>query len=449
MRAVDDKATGYFATLDPRDLSDRALEEQARSLTGIGEVRLGEGNHDAAMSAFREAHARSSALYQRAPGNGLRLFDLAQSEYWIGFVALEQGRHDDAALWLTRYRDSAIRLAAMDPDNYDWQKEVAYGHHNLAVLDESRGRYAQAEQEMRAKRALYRTWLRRRPHDLQLRFEDANTASWLGRLAARQGALAQAEDFYAEQVRGLDRNIAEDPDNAEWKEVRIDALILLTDAQAQRGRLQQARATLATATPLALALAQQDPANNGWQVSPAICRWWQAQLAMAGHTTDAEPLAAEASAMFARAHSAEPKSERVLSWLVRSRNLQAQLALERGDNATARAHLVAAQALIAPAWEAEQNESLRQWLARTQLLEGELALSEGKRAEATARWTQARHLLQPDAGASLPFARLDPLVRALQHLDQDQAAAPYRQRLEAAGYVPLQPFPSAVRVAAQ
>ena len=45
MRSVDDKATGYFATLDPRDLSDRALEEQARSLTGIGEVRVNEGNH--------------------------------------------------------------------------------------------------------------------------------------------------------------------------------------------------------------------------------------------------------------------------------------------------------------------------------------------------------------------------------------------------------------------
>jgi|APFre7841882724_1041349.scaffolds.fasta_scaffold112974_1 hypothetical protein len=31
MRAVDDKAIGYFATLDPRDLTDRALEEQARA----------------------------------------------------------------------------------------------------------------------------------------------------------------------------------------------------------------------------------------------------------------------------------------------------------------------------------------------------------------------------------------------------------------------------------
>ena len=113
MGAVDEKAMTYFAALDPRDLSDRTLEEQARALTGMGQVRLEEGDHDAAMSAFREAHARSTALRERATGNGQRLYDLAQAEYWIGAVALRQGRLDDAQNWLRRYRDSAIELAAM------------------------------------------------------------------------------------------------------------------------------------------------------------------------------------------------------------------------------------------------------------------------------------------------------------------------------------------------
>ena len=67
MRTVDDKATTYFAELDPRDLNDRALEEQARSLTGIGQVRLEEGNHEEAMRAFRQAYARTTALAARDP----------------------------------------------------------------------------------------------------------------------------------------------------------------------------------------------------------------------------------------------------------------------------------------------------------------------------------------------------------------------------------------------
>jgi tetratricopeptide (TPR) repeat protein len=449
MRAVDDKATGYFATLDPRDMSDRALEEQARSLTGIGEVRLGEGNHDAAMTAFREAHARSTALYQRAPEKGQRLFDLAQAEYWIGHVAWQQGRLDDAETWFRKYRDSAVRLAAMDRGNFAWQKEVAYGHQNLAALDESRGRYAEAERAMLELLMLYRGWVRQRPADLELRFEAANTASWVGSLALRLGQLANAEAHFIEQVKQMRRNLAEDPGNAKWKENSADALLLLADAQAQRGRLADARISVEAASPIAARLVAQDPANNPWRELLGRCRWSQAQLEAAEQPARAAMASDQAASLLAAAHAAEPKSERVLSWLVKARNQQAQLALARGDTASARKHLSDAQAVIEPAWQAEQNEVLRLWLARTRLLEGEVAQQEGNPAQAAVAWTQARQLLLADAATPLPFARLDPLVRALQQLGQSAEAAPHRQRLDAAGYVPLRPFSDVERIARQ
>ena len=447
MRAVDDKATGYFATLDPRDMSDRALEEQARSLAGIGEVRLGEGNHDAAMSAFREAHARSTALYQRAPEKGQRLFDLAQAEYWIGHVAWQQGRLDDAETWFRKYRDSAVKLAAMDRANFAWQREVAYGHQNLAALDESRGRYAEAERAMLEHLMLYRGWVRKRPADLELRFEAANAASWVGSLALRLGQLAKAEAYFIEHVKQVRRNVADDPANAKWQENSADALLLLADAQAQRGRLADARISVEAASPVAARLVAQDPANNPWRELLGRCRWAQAQLEAAGQPARAVMASDQAASLLAAAHAAEPKSERVLSWLVKVRNQQAQLALARGDTALARKHLSDAQALIEPAWQAEQNEVLLLWLARTRLLEGEVAQQEGNPAQAAVAWTQARQLLLSDAATPLPFARLDPLVRALQQLGQTAQAAPHRQRLDAAGYVPLRPFPEVERVA--
>lgn len=447
MRAVDAKATRYFATLNPRDLTDRALEQQARSLTGIGQVRLEEGNHVAAMQAFREAHARSTALYERKPENGQRLFDLAQAEYWIGFVAWQQGRLDDAETWLRKYRDSGIRLAAMDPDNFDWQKEVAYGHHNLAVLDESRGRYAEATRAMRSKQELLRQWSQQRPKDLQLRFESADTASWLGSLSLRQGKLADAEAYFGEQVEELQRNVAEAPRNARWKEYSVDTLLLLVDVQAQRGRLSEARATVQLASPLAAALLAQDPTNNKWRTSLGSCRWWKANLDATQQPNRAATEASATTALLTEAHVAEPRNERVLSWLARARGLQAQLALERGDVAGARTHLAAARALIEPAWRTGQNERLRLWLARIRLLEGDAAQQQGNPAAARQAWTEARQLLLADAANQLPFGRLDPLVRALQRLGQTAEAAPHRQRLDAAGYVPLQPWPALPAVA--
>lgn len=442
MRTVDAKATGYFATLDPRDLSDRALEEQARSLTGIGQVRLEEGNHDAAMKAFREAHARSTALYERAPRNGQRLFDLAQAEYWIGFVAWQQGRLDDAGVWLRKYRDSAIKLAPMDRNNFDWQKEVAYGYHNLAVLDESRGRYVEAERAMRTVFVLYKKWVAQRPQDAELRFEAGNVTSWLGRLSLRQGRLANAEDFFAQEVGTHSRNASAEPLNARWKNAQVEALLLLAEVQVQRGRVAAARNSIAAAMPMASSLARLDPNNNNWQATLGTCRWWQAQLDALRQPETAAAEADAATALLARAHAAEPRNERVLTWLVRARGLQAQLALGRGDVAVARAHVSAARTLIQPAWQAQQNETLRLWWAKTRLLEGEVAQRQGNITEAAGAWAEARQLLLADAATPLPFARLDPLVRALQYLDQTAEAAPYRQRLDAAGYVPLQPWPS-------
>jgi tetratricopeptide (TPR) repeat protein len=444
MRVVDDKATRYFAALDPRDLSDRALEEQARLLTGVGEVRLDEGNHDEALAAFQEAHARSTQLYQRDPGNGQRLFDLAQAEYWIGFVALQQGDLAKAGDWFRRYRDSAVRLAEIDPANFDWQKEKAYGHHNLAVLDERLGRYAEAEQALLAERGLYRRWIDERPADLELRFEAANVSSWLGSLAMRQGRLVDAEPHFAEQADAMRRSAAEQPLVVRWQEYLVDALLLLADAQASRGRLLEAQASVEQARVIAEALIAQDPANNYWRLSLGRVLWWRAWFATRqGAATPAT--AHDAATVLSKTHATEPRNRHVLSWLIRTRHLQAENALSRGDLRRAREYLLAARTLVEPELQTASDEVFRIWLARTRLLQGDIELREGNVAGAASVLVEARNLLLDDAKTEVPFPRLDVLVRALLLLGHADQAAPHLRRLEQAGFVPLYPFPEAGR----
>lgn len=446
MRAVDDKAQAYFATLDPRDLSDRALEEQARALTGMGQVRLDEGDHDAALAAFTEAHSRATALHQREPEIGQRLFDLAQAEYWIGYVALQQGREDEAATWFTRYRDRAIELARKDSNNFEWQKEVAYGHHNLAVLDESMGRYAEAESSMRAELALYEVWLQQRPADLELRFEAANVASWLGSLSLRQGRLEQAEGFFLQQTEAMRRSMEEDPKNARWQEIYVDALLLLADARLQRGNLRLADEAARDAATIGGALVARDPDNNYWRLSFGRCRYTQALIDSISLPTSSAIQAEDAARLLAAAHTAEPKNERILTWLARTRQLQAQLALGRGDVATARAQLEASIKLIEPVWQAAPNEALRIWRARADLLQGVVAARDDDREGAQNAWSSASELLLDSVQGEVPFPRLDPLVRALMYLGEDSRAQPHMQRLATAGYVPLHPFPAGAQV---
>ncbi len=78
-------------------------------------------------------------------------------------------------------------------------EEAAYGYHNMAVLDESLGKYDQAERAMLAERELYVGWLKQHPKDYELRWEAANVDSFLGTLMLNQGRLKEAESYFTAQ----------------------------------------------------------------------------------------------------------------------------------------------------------------------------------------------------------------------------------------------------------
>jgi tetratricopeptide (TPR) repeat protein len=443
MRAVDDKAMHYFATLDPRDLSDRSLEAQARSLTGIGQVRLDEAKYAEAMSAFREAYDRSSALFDRDPKNGQRLFDRAQAEYWVGAVYWHRGLFDDAQTWWTRYRDSAVRLAAMDPSNFAWQREVAYGQENLATLDLKRGRNREAEAGFKKELALYRKWMQLYPADKELRDAAANTASFLGTLAQADGRLADAEAYFREQVEEQARNRAAEPDNAIWKSNWLNGQIYLAYAQMARGHFDAASASAAEATRLADALAAQDPSNVDWKQITGLCHALQAKLMLPVDAPRADQMASGAEAELRGVVRTQPDDERYLRGLASTLLFRAGLALSAGSPAKALQLAQEAQSELAPHWATKPNDDLRLLMAEAQLRMGDAQRDLGNAAGAKVAWWASERLLRDGLGDPPAFNRLDLLVRVLQSQHRDKDAAPYLATLQRAGYVPLLGYASA------
>ena len=437
MRSVDDKATGYFATLNPRDLSDRALEEQARSLTGIGEVRVNEGNHKEAMTAFQEAHARSTALYEREPSNGQRLFDLAQAQYWIGFVAWQQGNFEDAALWLGKYRNSGIKLAAMDRSNFAWQKEAAYGYHNMAVLDESLGRYDQAEKAMLAERGLYEQWLKQYPKDLELRWEAANIDSWLGSLALRRGRLEEAENYFHAYAENNRRNVEIEANDAKLKLRSADSLLFLYSIQIQRGRINEAKVSAFRAMEIIEPLFKQDPRNSEWMVTLGQSKLNHAIVS----EKDSESELFQAHELMQKAHEINPKDERTADLLAKIFISQGRIALSRGDAEGAARFADKAYYAVEPKWKLQPNEDLRLRKAQIQILQGRIDLKNGNRDQAESNLQSAIKLLSENPSGELPFTRLDDLVRALELLGQNDRASEHKQRLNNAGFVAMKPYP--------
>jgi tetratricopeptide (TPR) repeat protein len=434
MRAVDDKATAYFATLGPADLSERTLEEQARSLTGIGQVRLQEGNHAEAIAAFEEAHRRAVELLARAPDDGQRLYDLGQAQFWIGSVAWQRKHWDEARRWLGAYRDTGLALAARDPSNADWQLEAIYGHHNLAVLEHSLGDAAAAERGFLAEREALLPRVAAAPTDTALRFTLADAESWLGSIALAQGRLAGARARFEAALARVERNRLDEPATVRWTSDAADLRVLLAEACAAAGDADCARTMAAEGLADAASLADGDPGNAAWRLGHAVARLWAIRVGAA----PPDGLAGVESTL-AALHEADRREHRTLHYLIDARVLLAAAARAAGDGAGAARWAVAAGEVADAAWAASQDEPLRLRVALTLIERGLAAREAGDRERAEAAWREADALLADPGGSG--FRRLGPRVHVLGLLGRSTEARELATQLLAMGHAPLAPWP--------
>ena len=217
LESVGDRAMAYFASLDPGELNDVMLAHHAKALTQIGEIRMAQARYTEAAAAFTEAHERAAALVTRQPQDGDLLFERGQAEYWIGFVHWKRGEFAKAAEWLTRYHDTSVALVSLDSLRPAWQSELAYGKHNLAVLQMERNDFAAAESGFLAELADLEKLRASQPADLDIRARIADAYSWLGGLADRRGDFAAALRKYAAETTQFAMLAAADPETARWR----------------------------------------------------------------------------------------------------------------------------------------------------------------------------------------------------------------------------------------
>lgn len=450
MASVTDKALALFAASKPGALTDDELTQQSRALVQIGQIRLDEAKHGPAMDAFRRAYQRSVELTARHPDNGRFLFDRAQAEYWIGYVYWQERKLSEASKWLTRYRDSTLALVKIDPHNHDWQLESTYGEHNLAVLALDRGDLTGAQQGLEAELAKKEELARRQPGDTDLASQVADTISWLGNVAEQRGDLAGAQRLFGEQAHQLARLRALHPEDfsrlSEW----ANAQELLAASLATTGRDEESQRTLAEVSGAYLALTRHDPHNVPWRVALANVQVTRATLAfVADHIDQAEALLSPAMEQTlelgkSEASQGNPQIHRVLShgWLLRAR-----IAWRHGDDlqsATEAAEHAFTEARAETTRDAVDDGSLAD-RAEALLLLGTLQQSHSRDALPQA-WVQAHELLATRARDSHYWRLLDPWLRACRLTGDDAGARVALDRLNASGYVPLQPWPtSAIR----
>jgi len=439
--AVGDKAMAHFAALDPKDLTDAALNQQAKALTQIGEIRLDQARYADASKAFETAYRRSAALVTRHPQNADMLFERAQAEFWIGFTARRRGDGGMARVWLTRYRDSSAALVTLEGDTLRALRERMSGEHNLAVLDFDEGNLAAADAGFLAKRATMQSLLPRAPDDTRLRLSIADIESWRARIAEAEGRFADALAGYEATAAGLTELSRREPTNPLWRARLADNRIFSSHVLAMLGRTADALAGFEFARNVYAQLIADDPKNQQRRATALTIEQDRAQLLFfAGGDAEARKFVADARKQLETLVQSEPTSLLFRRRLAAAHRLQARLAFAEPEAAYAEAEKAVAASRDFLGDDATDGYTLAEYVA-IRLLAGRFAHQLGRDAEARQLWQDVVNRL---ASQLAKFPRnprvIAPLAEAYLLLGEINSARPLLETLKGCGYHAVDPW---------
>ena len=441
MDSVSDKLVGYFASLDPRDLNDAVLTQQVQALTRIGQVRLRQARYPEALASFKSAYQRSKALADRHPGNGDRLFDRGQAEYWVGYVYWQSRDLERAQTWLTRYRDTCRAVYAMDPKRVEWQHELAYGDSNLAVLELDRGRLQLASEGILRSLGMFEAILARTPNDPQLLMEVADQISWLGNVEEQSGRLQQALVLAATKSRVLQDLVASQPADLNWQAQWSIAETMQSERLRILGDYAQAEVVAGAAVDQMRLLTVHDPANQDWAETylRAIALRAAARLAAGKLQLARDDLALAQPRMDLMVH-VERANRLVLRDMIDLLSLRIMLSLQDGDHATALTAARALQTLYQGRLQLDSPEAVGRY-ALGEVMIGMAATDAGRPGDAAVHFSAARRQLAPFVRGSRYWRVLDPSARLALLAGKQAEGARIQAQLAGFGYVPLMPWP--------
>ena len=434
--AVGVRALRYYDAQDPRSLDANALGRRSRSLQMIGEIDARSGDMGAALRAFRSARNATGELLARDPDDPQRIFEHAQSVYWVGYYDWQHGDFPVAEQAMLEYQRLVNRLVAIDPLNMDWQAEQSSSHSNLGVMLLDEGRALDAIHEFELSRRVNLRRVASRADDATAKLDLGQDYSWVSSAYSQNLQFEKALQERKREIALYDAMLRAEPGNAVVLERMMYAQRLLAGLDLARGDIAASARDVARANDLAQRQLQLEPGNTDWQQAAAKSRLIQADILL----WQEQP-----SAAFAVLGAAKPlvagllaRDPKLWGWRVDLQETQAQVesdvlralgrkreALRIAEDSTKRL-----EALVDE--PASRLKALR-WLALSQGRAARLLDEDGAVNAARARWQRLANVLSPHA-SQLDADALNWLAQAEDALGRRPAAARLRLQLHDSGY---------------
>jgi tetratricopeptide (TPR) repeat protein len=265
LTTVNKRALSYYAYQDLTRLSADSLECRARIFHAMGEDDESRGNDKLASKEFQEARRTTAQLLAQRPNDPERIFDEAQSEYWIGYIAYEKGNLAAAKESFRTYKTLADRLISIAPDNPRFVREVGYALVNLCAADlvppkDTKAALVACTAAIKNMERLIRLDGDTGANELEF----ANRHAWLAEAFGASGDSASSLSEVLSESRILDALIARDPNNAGFKFAWVACQRTLALREGASGQFMRAHARQTSVAQVIDAMIRLDPSNTRW-----------------------------------------------------------------------------------------------------------------------------------------------------------------------------------------
>ncbi|MEN9985743.1 MAG: hypothetical protein RI925_1245 [Pseudomonadota bacterium] len=248
----------------------RWLRELAVAYNKLGNVRMAQGQLDAAAQTFSEGMAICTRLVARDPANTGWLRDLAVVHNKLGDVYMAQGQLDSAAQAFAETLDIFSRLVARDPANTGWLRDLAVVHNKLGDVRMAQGQLDAAAQTFSEGMAICTRLGALDPANTGWLRDLAVAHHKLGDVRMAQGQLDAAAQTFSDGMAICTRLVARDPANTGWLRDLAVAHSRLGDVYMEQGQLDAAAQAFAENLNIFSQLVELDPTNLSWQYDLAV-----------------------------------------------------------------------------------------------------------------------------------------------------------------------------------
>jgi tRNA A-37 threonylcarbamoyl transferase component Bud32/tetratricopeptide (TPR) repeat protein len=432
--AVGTKAMDYFATVPAQALSAEELHRRSQALYQLGQIRQARGDLAAALIAYRESRQLAADVAARDPNNSEWQTNLATAHFYVGDALRRQADYPAAMQEFVAYRDIAQRLVDREADNERWRLELIYARSSIAAVQEAAGELDAARRELEAVQGLRQNLARRAPADLERVRAVATGHNRLGVVLEKLGDTDAAMQHYTADLAIREDLVARNPADRSIKRPLTVAQSYVANLHEHRGELDDALRHVRAWQELSAAQVAADPENADWARDLGRAETRLAALEhLRGQVADAEAGYRRALAIL------RPIAARAATDAIRQRDLAsaefglAQVLLTRGDARGALERIRAVELLLGPSAKPGDVDTAR-IIAEACLVAGDSWQVLVNAAEAQRQRERARTMVAAVADGLTDTRALATWARALLALGQVDQARPVVERLFARGY---------------